>query len=55
VKAFIVAKGGRKPSLKEVTEFMRERIESYMVPRDVEIVDELPKTVSGKIQRHVLK
>jgi acyl-coenzyme A synthetase/AMP-(fatty) acid ligase len=30
-------------------------ISRYMVPREVEIVDELPKTSTGKIQKNVLR
>jgi len=33
----------------------RSNISRYMVPREVEIVDELPKTSTGKIQKNVLR
>lgn len=33
----------------------RELLASYKCPREVRVLDELPKTVSGKIQRNVLR
>lgn len=50
IKAFIVAPGG------ELTESMvishcKTHLEDFMVPRQVEFRDELPKTGSGKIRR----
>jgi acyl-coenzyme A synthetase/AMP-(fatty) acid ligase len=29
----------------------REKLEDFMVPREVEFVEELPKTASGKVDR----
>jgi acyl-coenzyme A synthetase/AMP-(fatty) acid ligase len=31
------------------------RLASYEVPREIEFVDELPLTTSGKIRRHELR
>lgn len=39
----------------ELVSFLAERIAHYMVPRFIRIVDELPKTASGKLQKHVLR
>ena len=35
--------------------FLAERLPRYMVPRYLRIVDALPKTASGKIQKHMLR
>ena len=36
-------------------EFVKGRTAPYKYPRDIEFVDSLPKTVSGKIMRNVLR
>ena len=38
----------RSPS--EIKEFVRDRLSAYAYPRRIEFVDELPKTLTGKIQ-----
>jgi acyl-coenzyme A synthetase/AMP-(fatty) acid ligase len=58
VKAFIVLAPGYKPSDKlaqEIQEFVKLRTAPYKYPREIEFIDELPKTVSGKIKRAVLR
>jgi len=58
VKAFIVLAPGYKPSDKlaqEIQEFVKVRTAPYKYPREIEFMDELPKTVSGKIKRAVLR
>jgi acyl-coenzyme A synthetase/AMP-(fatty) acid ligase len=39
----------------ELRAFCRERLHRYQVPELVEVVDELPKTVTGKILRYKLR
>ena len=39
----------------EVQEFLRGRLASFKVPKVIEVVDELPKTGTGKIQKFVLR
>ncbi|MNC80930.1 Benzoate--CoA ligase [compost metagenome] len=34
---------------------MRERLAPYEYPKEIEFVDELPMTTTGKIQRRVLR
>jgi 2-aminobenzoate-CoA ligase len=36
-------------------EFVKHRIAPYKYPRDVRFYDELPKTHTGKLQRHRLR
>jgi long-chain acyl-CoA synthetase len=39
----------------ELTQHCRERMSAYKYPRIVEIVDELPKTATGKLLRRALR
>ncbi|MBS8239567.1 AMP-binding protein [Marinobacter lipolyticus] len=60
IKAYVVIKGGQEPaddqSLKdELQDLVRRRLSTHAYPREIEFVDELPKTPSGKIQRFVLR
>ncbi|MCG3753948.1 class I adenylate-forming enzyme family protein [Amycolatopsis sp. Poz14] len=55
VKALIVVREGHRVSEDDVDRVCRERIASYKRPRIVEFVADLPKTGSGKLQRHVLR
>jgi long-chain acyl-CoA synthetase len=55
VKAVISLQRGRIASAQELTSHCRDRLAAYKVPKTIEIVDELPKTVSGKIQRAALR
>ena len=34
---------------------MKERTAPYKYPREIEFLDELPKTISGKVKRAVLR
>lgn len=57
VKAFVVAAGDfdAGPALiKELQDFVKQTIAPYKYPRTIEFVDALPKTTTGKVQRHVL-
>jgi acetyl-CoA synthetase len=58
VKAFIVLSAGREPSdelADEIKQHVRERHSAYAYPREVEFVDDLPKTLTGKIRRVELR
>ena len=58
VKAFIVLADFAEPST-ELTEklqsFVKDQIAPYKYPRDVEFVDALPKTATGKLRRSELR
>jgi len=57
-KAFVVLKEGRAGSpefVKELQDFVKARIAPHKYPRMVEFVTDLPKTVTGKIQRYKLR
>lgn len=55
VKAFVVPKPGTSPSDEELIAFVKERIAHYKAPKLVELIDELPKTGSGKIAKRILR
>ena len=54
VKAFIVLKPGEKMDNDEINKFMRENLTAYKVPKEYEFVDDLPKTMVGKVLRRAL-
>jgi long-chain acyl-CoA synthetase len=55
VKAFVSLRPGTTADPDELVAFCRERMAAYKYPRQVEFVDELPKTASGKILRRELR
>ena len=55
LKVVVVTKAGRSLEPDELREFLRGRVPRFMVPDVVEIVGELPKTPTGKIQKHLLR
>ena len=58
VKAFIVLSAGHEPSdelADEIKKHVRERHSAYAYPREIEFVDDLPKTLTGKIRRVELR
>ncbi len=54
-KAFVVLKAGQTTTSDELIEFCRGKIATYKLPREVEIVTELPRTATGKLLRRVLR
>src|SRR6185437_9864458 len=55
VKAFVSLKPGQAVSEGELQQFCKSRMASYKYPRSIEFLDELPKTVTGKILRRELR
>lgn len=55
VAAFVSLGEGAALSSEEVIEFCRERLAAYKAPRQVTVIDELPKNASGKILRRNLR
>jgi O-succinylbenzoic acid--CoA ligase len=51
VAAIIECRKGASPSAIEITDFAREHLAAYKIPRQFAFVDALPRTASGKIQR----
>jgi len=57
VKAFITLKPGYTPGSDlelEIMNFIRKRLSSFAMPQEIEYMDKLPKTRSGKIMRRFL-
>jgi acetyl-CoA synthetase len=58
VKAFVVLRAGHSANdamARVLQDYVRSRLSAHAYPREVEFVDELPKTPSGKIQRFLLR
>ena len=58
VKAYVVLRPGNAPTPELTTEleqFVKQRLSAHAYPREIEFVDALPKTPSGKIQRFLLR
>ncbi|CAB3765201.1 AMP-binding protein [Paraburkholderia humisilvae] len=55
VCAWIVLRAGEHATAEEVQAFCRGQIAHYKVPRYIRFVDELPMTVTGKVQKFVMR
>jgi acetyl-CoA synthetase len=58
VKAFIVLQPGESPSqalIEEIQGHVRGRLAPYEYPREIEFIDALPMTTTGKVQRKELR
>jgi long-chain acyl-CoA synthetase len=55
VKAFVSLRPGRSVTAEELIAFAKERMAAYKYPRQVEFLDEIPKTVTGKLLRRELR
>jgi acetyl-CoA synthetase len=58
VKAFVRLVPGQEPGdelVAELQRHVRDRLSAYAYPRKVEFVDDLPKTLTGKIRRSELR
>jgi fatty-acyl-CoA synthase len=53
--AFVTTRGGADIDPEELKVFLRARLARYKVPKQIDVVDELPKTGTGKIQKFVLR
>ena len=65
IKAFVVLEASAKAKLKtkkeedalkaELSEYVKKHLAGHAYPREIEFIDKLPKTRSGKIMRRILK
>jgi long-chain acyl-CoA synthetase len=55
VKAYVSLREGFSVKPQELVDFCRSRMAAYKYPREVEIVDAIPKTTTGKIMRRSLR
>ena len=52
--AYIVIRDGQSTTVDEIRDFCRQRMAEYKVPKQINIVDSLPRTPSGQIDRRLL-
>src|SRR5215217_4939914 len=55
LKAVVVKRDGASLDEDEVKKYVKSNLAAYKVPRDVEFVDELPRTSTGKVLKRELK
>lgn len=55
VKAFVSLRPGRTADEAELIAFCKQRMAAYKYPRQIEFLDEIPKTVTGKLLRRELR
>jgi long-chain acyl-CoA synthetase len=55
VKAFVSLRAGKNVTEAELIAFTKERMAAYKYPRQIEFLDEIPKTVTGKLLRRELR
>jgi long-chain acyl-CoA synthetase len=54
VKAWIVLRPGQRATAEEIRAFCRKKLTGYKVPKQIEFVENLPKTIIGKVLRRAL-
>jgi acyl-CoA synthetase (AMP-forming)/AMP-acid ligase II len=54
LKAAVVKRKGQQATEKELKDYVKANLAAYKVPRDIEFVDELPRTATGKILKREL-
>ncbi len=58
IKAFVVPSPGTEATTElagEIQQWVRERLAAHEYPREVEFIDQLPMTATGKVMRRVLR
>jgi acyl-CoA synthetase (AMP-forming)/AMP-acid ligase II len=55
LKAVVVLREGASVSEKDIKQHVKSNLAGYKVPRDVEFVDELPRTSTGKVLKRELR
>ena len=55
VKALVIGRDGQAPSQVDLLEFARVRLAGYKLPRSIEVVDDLPRTPTGKVLKRELR
>ncbi len=55
VMAWVRLKEGETADTEEIREFCRGKIATYKIPRYVKFVDEFPLTVTGKVQKFIMR
>jgi acetyl-CoA synthetase len=58
VKAFVVLRTDYQPApelAEELQQFVKTRLAAHAYPREIEFIEHLPRTPSGKLQRFILR
>ena len=55
VKAFVALKSGQEATVDEIMDYCKANLKSFRVPREIVIMDALPKTLVGKILKKELR
>jgi acyl-CoA synthetase (AMP-forming)/AMP-acid ligase II len=55
IKAFVVLRSGTSASIEELILFCQERLADFKVPRDIEIIESLPRNPMGKVLKTELR
>nr|WP_228461415.1 hypothetical protein [Gordonia spumicola] len=55
VTAVVVAAPGASLDADELGEWARERLAGFKAPKAIDVVEALPKTATGKIQKHLVR
>jgi len=53
--ALIVPREGQAPTAQELIDFCREHLAHFKCPSRIELIDSLPRTATGKLQKFVLR
>jgi fatty-acyl-CoA synthase len=54
-RAYVVLRGGAGASPDDLREYARAHLARHKAPKSVALLDALPKTATGKVQKHVLR
>ena len=55
VKVYVVPKQGVSLDRDEILAWCKERLAAYKVPKEIELIDSIPKTIVGKVLRRKLR
>lgn len=55
VKAYIVPREGQTLTEDEMKDYLKERIAKYKIPEFVEVIAQIPRNATGKVQKGVLR
>ena len=55
VAMWLMLKPGSETKTELITEWLKEKVAYFKVPRHIRIVQEFPMTVTGKIQKFVMR
>jgi len=54
-KAFVILRNGERVAPQDLLQWCRQRLANYKIPRSVAVVEDLPRTVTGKILKTAIR